>query len=614
MKRKLTLLIALSLFAAVPALPQGPPFAAGLQMPTRLTLTQNGNVLVAEGGTPTANSGRLSVIERTTRVRRTLIDGLPSGLSQSAEGSSPSGPSGVVVSGMTVYVVIGAGDAVIPGPAPGSELANPSPSSPLLASLLAVRTDRSLDVSSGGFTLQPSDHARLAAGESVVLLNTAGESATVRMVANFPDYTAEPRGDVPANVRAGNPFGVALRGNTAYVVDASQNLVRAVDTISGEVTTLATFGKVQNPLPFGPPVVDPVPDAIRVRGDDLLVGLLVGFPFPPGKAEIKRVDAGGSIETEAAGLTSVIDLEVLGNAPKDPLLVLEFSTSMTEGAPGRLLMVESDGSTSVIAEGLPTPSGVAVDRQSGEIFVSHIFPGLITRIDASAILPRIPPSAVIPAVASLPGAHGAVFSTSMQLANPHPFPIAGSLVVRPRGAAGGHGDPSLAYALDPFETIEIADFMTAAGAAGAGSVDILASVGTAPITVTLIADHNAEGMPAVSVPQVDPADSLTLGSRGMLITPPEERWRMNVGIRTLDDSSITLRMMDAAGAEVAAVTHVFPATWYQQTTVEELLGVAPPHGGSIVIEMNAGIAIVYGVRIENASSDATMQVARRIFD
>ena len=50
-----------------------------------------------------------------------------------------------------------------------------------------------------------------------------------RLVADFPNYTAEPRPDFQANVRAGNPFGVAVQGQTLFVVDASQNVVRRVD-------------------------------------------------------------------------------------------------------------------------------------------------------------------------------------------------------------------------------------------------------------------------------------------------------------------------------------------------------------------------------------------------
>src|SRR5688572_33111030 len=45
-----------------------------------------------------------------------------------------------------------------------------------------------------------------------------------------------------------------------------------------------------NPLPFGPPFIDAVPDSISLRGNELLVTTLTGFPFPPGRAEVRKVN------------------------------------------------------------------------------------------------------------------------------------------------------------------------------------------------------------------------------------------------------------------------------------------------------------------------------------
>lgn len=252
LKKKLLAALVFLAFA-LPAHPQGPPFAAGLQAPTRVVFTPQGNVVVTEAGTAAENSGRVSIIDRTSGARRTLIDGLPSGLSGSGDEAAPSGPSGVAIQGTTLYVVIGAGDGVLPGPAPGTEIANDSPASPILSSLLSLQMAAPLDLNSGGFTLLPTDHARLKNGETLTLHNATSGAMTVKLVADFPNHTPSPRPDFPANVRAGNPFGVAVLGQTAFVVDASQNLIRRVDTASGAFETLTTFAAVQNPLPFGPP-------------------------------------------------------------------------------------------------------------------------------------------------------------------------------------------------------------------------------------------------------------------------------------------------------------------------------------------------------------------------
>src|SRR5215212_109312 len=280
-------------------------FTGGLKGPTKVVMTSKGNLLVTESG-DAPNAGRLSVIDRQTRARRTILDGLPAG--PSSEGGI-SGPSGLAVQGRTVYVAIGAGDGVLPGPVPGSEKANPNPSSPLLSSLLAVRVPSNVEETTAGFTLNAADHAALKGGARLTLSNGAGDKLTVELVADFPDYTPEPRPDFADNVRASNPFGVAVNGNLIYVVDASQNIVRVVGAESGAYRTLVSFKPYDNPLPFGPPVIDAVPNSVRLFGDRLLVTTLTGFPFPPGVAQVLQVDAVGEEYSPLIdGLTAGIDV------------------------------------------------------------------------------------------------------------------------------------------------------------------------------------------------------------------------------------------------------------------------------------------------------------------
>jgi hypothetical protein len=613
MKKKL--ILATLVLTAVTARAQ--PFATGLQTPSRMIFTQQGNVLVAESGTTASNSGRVSFIDRTNGARKTLIDGLPSGVSGSGAEAAPSGPSGLALQGTTLYVTIGAGDGVKTGPVTGTEIPNETPSSPILSSLLALQFAGTLDLAGGGYSLLPSDHARLKNGETVTLTNSSGSALQVRLVADFPNFTDSPRPDFQQNVRAGNPFGVAVLGATAFVVDASQNLIRRVNTGSGEFTTLTTFGAMPNPLPFGPPFIDAVPDSVTLRGDELLVTNLTGFPFPQGSAAVRRVNINtGATSTFATGLTSAIDAKPLGSGANDPILALEFSTSMTESKPGRLRMLTAAGQSTTIAENLPTPTSIAVDQRSGEVFIVHIFPGLITRVNAAGVIPAAPPTAIIPAVASQAGAYGSHFTTSMQISNPHPFAISGRIVVHPPAVSAGANDPSLAYKLAPFETKRYSDFMASAGATGSGSVDVIAAVGSAPVSVTTISDTSAPGMPTVQVPQVDPANALSAGSRGLLIAPADPvRTRFNIGIRTLAQGvGMTISVRDAAGVELRSVTRPFPANWFSQFTAEDLTGAPLGPNHTVVISVDSGSAIVYGAAIENATGDATLQIARPVVE
>ncbi|HEX8147020.1 MAG TPA: ScyD/ScyE family protein [Pyrinomonadaceae bacterium] len=383
-------------------------FTGGLKGPTKVVITNKGNLLVTESGDG-PNKGRLSVIDRQTRARRTVLDGLPAG--PSVEGGV-SGPSGLAAQGRTVYVAIGAGDGVLAGPAPGSEKANPNPSSPLLSSLLAVRVPANIEEAAAGFTLTPADHAALKGGARLTLSNGAGDKLTVELVADFPDYTAAPRPDFADNVRASNPFGVAVNGNLIYVVDASQNLVRVVGAESGNYRTLTQFKPYDNPAPFGPPVIDAVPNSVRLFGDRLLVTTLTGFPFPAGVAQVLQVDAVGEEYSPLInGLTAAIDvLPVRVPTPADqvpPLaakgdgqsapsveqahfFVLSVSDNLSQGAPGRLLMYDSATAAPVtLAAPLVGPTCVARDPQGGDLFITSIFTGLVYRVSVARELVRM---------------------------------------------------------------------------------------------------------------------------------------------------------------------------------------------------------------------------------
>ncbi|HWW60654.1 MAG TPA: ScyD/ScyE family protein, partial [Thermoanaerobaculia bacterium] len=596
MNKKVIAAFIFAIVAAVPARPQGPPFVAGLQLPSRIAFTRHGNLVVAEAGTPANNTGRVSLVNRATASRRTLIDGLPSGISHAEEPGSPSGPSGVAVQDRTIYLTIGSGDAVLPGPAPGSEQRNATVASPILASLLSMQSSAPLDVTAGGFTLNAADHATLKSGLPVTLHNSADETLTVRLVADFPDFTEEPRPDFAANVRAGNPFGVVAQGQTLYVVDASQNVVRKVDANTGAFTTISTIGKVANPTPVGPPVIDPVPDSIHLRGNDLVVTTLTGFPFPAGKASVLKIDpANGAVATLVSGLTSSIDVAPLGNGANDPLLVLEFSTNMLAGAAGRLRLVTPDGTSTTIAEGLPTPTSMAVDATTGDVFITHIFPGFITRINAAAKLPPAAPTAVVPVVASLAGAFGSHFDTAMQISNPYPFAIAGRIVVHPLGASGSAADASTPYALAPFATQRIDTLITN----GAGSADVLAEVGESPVIVTTLTETGS--MNRVQIPAVDPEDAITAGMHGTLITPPDpSRQRFNVGIRTLSGgATLTMRVHDSSGVVISSVTRSFAPDYFVQFSFAQLFGASAGASQAVTFDVESGSAIVYGAAVDN---------------
>ncbi len=353
-------------------------FATGLKAPTKIIFSQNGNLLVAEAGDG-PNTGRVSIVDRNGN-RRTLLDGLPAGLA--APNLEPSGPEGLVLAGRTLFIVIGIGDVVRPGPAPGTEVPNPNgPSSPILSSVMAVHFDSSIDFLSSGFTLSVADHFTLADGFEVALQNNAAERVRIELLADFRDYVPDPR----TIVRPSHPFGIDFNGNELYVVDAGQNTVLEVKIDSRRVQTRVRFAPLSNPTPVGPPLIEAVPTSIRQFGDDrneMLVTLLSGFPFPVGGTQVRKINvATRSNELLIGGLSSAIDVIGLKFQGRDQFYVLEFSTNLLARAPGRLLRFDAlNGPPTVVVNNLITPTSMAPDFATGAIFVTEIFTGRIIRV------------------------------------------------------------------------------------------------------------------------------------------------------------------------------------------------------------------------------------------
>jgi len=349
----------------------------GLNAPSKIIFTTSGNLLVAEQGNG-VNTGRISIVDKDSGIRRTLIAGLPSAFAP--PNNDPSGPSALAMRGRTLYVAIGGGDEVISGPLPNSFVPNPNPSSTLFSSVLAIHFSADSENITNGFALSLLDQITLKNGATVDLDNGGGDKMSIKLLVDFPDYVPEPRPGLPTGVRQSNPFGLVLQGDQLFVADASANAVRAVDTESGTFSILTTFGPLPNNRGFGPPVVEAVPDSVRLAGKQLLVTLLSGFPFPIGNAQVRAVDiATGTNAPFITGLTSAIDVLPKGDGG---FLTLEFSTDMlAPGTPGRLSFYSSPGATpAVIANCLITPTSMAQEPKSADLFVTEIFTGRVMKI------------------------------------------------------------------------------------------------------------------------------------------------------------------------------------------------------------------------------------------
>ncbi len=142
------------------------------------------------------------------------------------------------MSGRTLFITIGAGDATLNGPVPATEMPNPNPSSPIFSSVLAIDLSSVNESMTAGFTLTAANQTALKSGSQVTLNDGSGQTLTIRLVVDFPDFVAEPRPNFAGNVRPSNPFGLLAAANFLYVVDAAMNLVHRVDINTGATSTL----------------------------------------------------------------------------------------------------------------------------------------------------------------------------------------------------------------------------------------------------------------------------------------------------------------------------------------------------------------------------------------
>jgi hypothetical protein len=274
-----------------------------------------------------------------------------------------------------VLILIGAGNTAIAGPAPGVLLPNPTPASPLFSSLLAL--DISEEGTEGGFVLTPAQHAQLAQGTEVKLLDAKGRRGDIRLVADFTNTLPDPVPASAANIDACQPYAITGSDAIVDIADAGCNSVLRADVYRNTWRTLAVFPPQTNTVPNqGPPVVDAVPTGIRGFEGNLIVSLLTGAPFGPGAASIQSVNpATGAVTRVFGGLRMVTDVLVRRNGPTVSYWVLEFGA----GGPGRILRFDTATSNGVvITNSLTAPTGMEWDTH-GNIIVSSLT-GSITRV------------------------------------------------------------------------------------------------------------------------------------------------------------------------------------------------------------------------------------------
>ena len=294
--------------------------------------------IVVEAGTG-ANDGRVTFLEDVTNNRQTMVEGLPSIISE----GFPSGPHDATLSKDTLLVALG------------------------------TSFDTALNSTVIRFDLRATPWL-----PGMPPLTTA-DIAEIIPVRGF----MASKGYADSNV-----FSIVLgRRNGLFIVDAGANAIVRYDFKTASLSVYADIPGEPNPTSVGPPIIDAVPTQIRWDGKTLRVSTLTGFPFLPGLAKIYAFDEGDTMSVEKEGLSLITSFD------HDPitqrLVVAEFASSfdpVTGFAPNSGSVVEftSGGQRVPISIGAHFPTAV-MHKPDGTTFFVNIGTGIMYRIDPGAM-------------------------------------------------------------------------------------------------------------------------------------------------------------------------------------------------------------------------------------
>ena len=247
----------------------------------------------------------------------------------------------------------------------------------------------------------------------------------------------------------------------------------------------------------------------------------------------------------------------------------------------------------------PLSGQVAVD------FTSGLVPSLRASSEAS------PVHGYLPVVGSTAGGFGSLFKTAVQLTNRGNATITGRLVFHRAGTSGVATDPSVTYSLAPGQTQSIADVVVAAGTTGIGSMDVVPTSGYPPdITARIFNDEGSAGTSGFTEQTMTWFEALFRFERGSLVIPTDlSNLRMNVGVRTIEATTLAVSVRTAAG-ELTSVflTRSDPANYFEQITASQFLGNATvPPGGYIDVQIETGSAFIYAAVTDNRTNDGSIR-------
>lgn len=210
-----------------------------------------------------------------------------------------------------------------------------------------------------------SDFAQLFA------INNLNGGASLTRLADLGAYEAANNPDNDDVVS--NPYAFLIQDGKAFIVDAGANDLLNVGLDGSGLAVQSVFSKrlITNPASGANIPLQSVPTSIAIGPDKALyVGEFTGAPYPAGQARIYRINSNNQPEVYLDGFTNINDLAF---DSKGNLYVLEFSANQITDPNriiGDLIRVDPDGTRTTIADGLVTPTALALGSD-GAIYVAN---------------------------------------------------------------------------------------------------------------------------------------------------------------------------------------------------------------------------------------------------
>ena len=469
--------------------------------------------------------------------------------------------------------------------APGSSISLTLDSS--LTQLSNQGGDKSESTSNGGLTLTngainiPSLTLALVPGSRTVVLN---DTTAITAQTNFPVQS-----DTTVSLSSTNP-SIATAPSSVVITAGSQS---ANFSVTGVGVGSATINA-----------------ALPVSLGGATASALVTVTEPPPQCFTPPAPVLSGPSTAEAGKAYTISWNAVSNAT---------DYSIDESTDQNFLSASTTNVTATSASFTHSVANryyyrVRARNQSTGCNVSSLFS---TAVSVLVSVAPVAQTKFLPVVGSVPGSGGSYFKTSLQFFNAKTTAISGKIVFHTQATSGSASDPSIAYVIQAGKSLFYADLLPAMGiASGLGSADVIADAGTAfPVTLARVFnDGGVAGTTGLALDLMALSDALQNGDSGVLIAPADTRFRLNIGVRTLESgASMTLTVRDKDGAVVKTASQTFGATFFRQFGSSTILdGYTLVGGETITIQITSGSAFVYGSTTDNTTQDPSVQFAKKI--